>query len=138
MRKSTFAALLLALLVSISASFAQESPRYGRIVHGVMFKHIDRDGDGKYEEWRRGEWRHYDSNRDGKPDVFQRGSAVQYTQGWDSDLDGVYDTAQEIVLKANGEADAGPEYPIEINTPTQAIKRDRARRVERIPARPSS
>ncbi len=111
---------------------AQTSARQGKVVYGTMFRHIDRDGDGMFEEWQREDWRHLDTNRDGKPDLFHRGKLPDITTGWDSDGDGIYDTAQDLI--SVDPIKYAFEYPIEIQTPSQAIRRDRAVNVKRFPA----
>lgn len=111
---------------------AQVSEKRGRVVYGIMFRHIDRDGDGRFEEWQRENWRHLDTNRDGKPDLFFRGTIPDVTTGWDSDLDGVYDTAQDLI--GIDPIRYAFEYPIEIVTPSQAIRRDRGVREKTFPA----
>ncbi|MEM7015689.1 MAG: hypothetical protein AAF585_29870 [Verrucomicrobiota bacterium] len=131
--------LLSAAAVTIGAEFKPKTKsqpqRQGKIYHGIMFKHLDLDGDGKIEEWRRGEWRHMDTNRDGIPDVFRKLKADGgYQQGWDSDKDGVYDMAQDFTADGK-EADFSFEYPIEITSPAQAIKRDRIVRIQTVIAR---
>lgn len=130
--------LISAAAVAVGAEYKpkpkSKTQRQGKIYHGIMFKHLDLDGDGRVEEWRRGEWRHMDTNRDGIPDVFRKATGGgAYQQGWDSDRDGVYDMAQDFT--ADGKAEIAFEYPIEINSPAQAIKRDRIVRVQIVAAR---
>jgi len=101
--------------LGLTVSLAEED-RKGTLIIGALFRHYDRDGDGKFEEWSRPDIIYFDRNGDGIPDVVKKpGESLGWALEWDADLDGLFDHRRTVF-----EGDR-PEYsPIVKITPWRA------------------
>jgi hypothetical protein len=70
---------------------AQPKQALGRVGHGLLATHFDRDGDGIFEECQRGDTVSYDRNHDGRADFVVAGSHPFTHLMWDVDFDGMMD-----------------------------------------------
>lgn len=109
-------------LLGLAGLLADEGKK-GTLVVGALFRHYDRDGDGKFEEWSRTDTVYFDRNGDGIPDMVKTGE-LGWKLEWDSDLDGFFDHAREM---SHGIAPIlSPIVRIPPRRPPAALKRDLA------------
>jgi len=81
-------------LMGLTSLFSDDGKK-GNLVIGALFRHYDRDGDGKFEEWSRTDVTYFDSSGDGIPDIVKTGD-MDWKLEWDSDLDGFFDRAMHV------------------------------------------
>lgn len=69
------------------------SPKKGRVGYGTLATHYDRDGDGVFEEARRGKTIYFDRNGDRVADLIEQDTPPFRPFEWDADFDGILDHA---------------------------------------------
>ena len=70
-----------------------DRPKRGRVGYGILATHYDRDGDGIFEEARRGTTIYFDRNLDRVVDLVEQNTPPFRPLEWDEDFDGVLDHA---------------------------------------------
>jgi hypothetical protein len=106
--------LLLSLCLLVAACQALSAPRstsdapasaskavrgkHGLMKTGALGTHFDRDGDGRFEECRRGDTTYSDRNGDGVADFVVMGRDPESTFQWDSDGNGVLDSEMTLFM----------------------------------------
>lgn len=78
----------------VSAPFKPaDVPKRGRVGYGFLATHYDRDGDGVFEEARRGETIYFDRNGDRIADFIEEDTPPFRPLKWDANFDGMLDHA---------------------------------------------
>ena len=105
----------------------------GRIGHGIIADHYDRDGDGKYEECRRRGFTYFDRNGDGIADL-QIEESDEWSQiiTWDENFDGIMDWQ---CVRSTGDPGGWWSLPRRVShSASRVFLDDRIQHIERIPA----